>query len=189
MSAVQQAIASYGAAAGGPTYATWDPSNKGAGVTLTLSNLRATNTSGVNELVKSTLGKSTGKWYWEITVQTVREDLGVANSTQSTSGFVGDSPNSTGYNSSGVIFRNSASLSAAASYTTGDVIGFALDMGAGTLQFFKNNVSQYVATGITGTVYAAGGGTSGSSSQMTANFGSTALTYSPPSGYNAGLYT
>ena len=76
-------------------------------------------------------------------------------------------------------------------YTTGDVIGVALDMGAGTIIFYKNNVSQGTAfTGLSGTMYrrcyteyrrlALG--------VAPPNFGATALTYSPPVGYNAGLY-
>ena len=72
------------------------------------------------------------------------------------------------------------------------MIGIALDLDGGNLEFYKNNVSQGIAaTGITGTWYAytAGLWVTTSTTSITANFGSSALTYTPPAGYNAGLYS
>lgn len=186
---MMQVIAALMKKASAAVYATWNPADKGANVSLSNGNLTALNVAGSNELVRSTLGKSTGKWYWELTVGAVRQDLGVANASESLTTFTGASANSTGYNSSGSIFRNSSVLASVAAYAPGDVIGIALDMTAGTVAFYKNNVLQYTATGLTGTMYAAGGGTSSSPSSVTANFGATALVYSPPAGFNAGLYT
>jgi hypothetical protein len=84
-----------------------------------------------------------------------------------------------------------------ASYTTGDVIGIALDMTNGKLWFAKNGTWQASGnpaagtnacfTGITGTLRAALGAYS-STPTLTANFGASAFAYSPPSGFNAGLH-
>jgi len=75
-----------------------------------------------------------------------------------------------------------------ATYTAGDIIGIALDMDGGTVTFYKNNTSQGQAfSGITGTVFATAG-SGGTTTGLVANFGATTLTYTPPSGYNAGLY-
>ena len=73
-----------------------------------------------------------------------------------------------------------------AAYDT-EVIGVALDMDAGTLTFYKNGVSQGQAfTGISGTIYAMASLVV--SGTLVANFGASALAYTPPAGYNSGLY-
>lgn len=55
---------------GGRVYATWNPADKGGGVILLNGNrsvsLSTTPTDGGS--VRSTIGKSSGKWYWEVTV-------------------------------------------------------------------------------------------------------------------------
>ena len=73
-----------------------------------------------------------------------------------------------------------------AAYTTNDVIGIALDMTAGTVEFFLNGSSQGIAySGLTGTVYAAAGE---DGQQITANFGASAFAFAVPAGFNSGLY-
>ena len=183
------------AASGSHTYATWDPANKGADITLSNGNLTATETVSAAEFVRSTLSKSTGKWYWEITITTApgvgNYYVGIVNSSAvpGTEG-VGYTTNGWGYRGNGQKV-NGTGFVYGATYTTGDVIGIALDMDVGTLIFYKNNVSQGTAfTGLSGTMFAGVTPSQGSgiTGVMTANFGATALTYSPPVGYNAGLY-
>jgi hypothetical protein len=79
-----------------------------------------------------------------------------------------------------------SSTSYGASWAAGDVIGFALDLNANTLTFYKNGVSQGVAfsSGLIGKewkpfVY----GSSGSG--CSANFGQRAFAYTAPSGFKA----
>jgi hypothetical protein len=61
-------------------------------------------------------------------------------------------------------------------------------MDAGTITFYKNGVSQGAAfSGITGTVFAAEG-TTNNTDACTANFGASAFSYTPPSGFSAGLF-
>lgn len=188
MGAVQQAIASYGAAAGGPTYATWNPSDKGANVTLSGGNLSGTTVVG-GGFARSTIGKSSGKWYWEANTANVRSILGVAYSTASVSAYLSAITDGWAYyGANGIVYNNSATVFTGATYTTTDVIGFALDATAGTLAIYKNNTLQGTVTGLSGTIYAAAGGDGGGVSSWTFNFGATAMAYSPPAGFNAGLY-
>jgi len=187
MSALQQMLA----AASIKNYATLDPANKGANVTLSGGNLSASITATLTGMVRSTIGKSSGKWYWEVTPTGGSVNIiGIANSSGTLTSYPGSDVNGFGY-AQNALKWNSSSSAYGASFTTSDVIGVALDMDAGTLIFYKNNVSQGTAyTGITGTMYAAVGCDSNIGTRTsTTNFGATALTYTPPSGYNAGLYS
>lgn len=171
------------------TYATWNPADKNANITLSNGNLTATN-SVANCAVRATIGKTTGKWYWEITNGSVNEqDIGVGNASMTLNGYVGKDANGVGYDSSdGKLYKGDVAVATGgATYTAADIIGFALDVDAGTLKVYKNNTLQYTYTyGFTGTIYPALGAFAAASG--TANFGATALTYSPPAGYNAGVY-
>lgn len=171
-------------------YATLDPSNKGTTITLSNGNLTETGTSGIAGLVISTVGKSSGKWYWEATIQNNTNSMvGVAKSGVNLNGYLGVDANGWGWNGS-TVTNNASNISLASAFSLGSVIGFALDMDAGTLDFYRNGTLVGTgATGLTGTVYAAFGKTLISAApRVLCNFGATALTYSPPSGYNAGLY-
>jgi hypothetical protein len=80
--------------------------------------------------------------------------------------------------------QNNSSVAYGASYTEGDVIRMELDRGAGSLVFFKNNVSQGTAfTGLTGTLYPAQSSGSSSGNSVTANFGSSPWVNTPTAGF------
>lgn len=178
------------------TYATWNPSDKGGGVVLSNGNLTASVSTTPTDggCVRSTIGKSSGKWYWEITANSTQyTTVAVMNGTDSVASgtFPGAGPGGyMYYGLSGTKYNNGGSTSYGASFAISDIIGVKLDMTAGTIEFLKNNVSQGVAfTGLSGTMYAATGNYTINVNLCTANFGATAFTYSVPSGYNAGLYT
>lgn len=174
----------------GVTYATLNPANKGAGITLSGGNLTAS-TTAVNEQVFSTLSKTSGKWYWEGQVNSgTIVYLGIASSSSSTSVSTGLDASSVGYRSNnGTLMWNSTSTGTYATFTTGDIMGFALDAGASTLALYKNNVLQTTYSYSIGTpVFAAGGGSAAGAAGFTMNFGATALTYAPPATFNSGLY-
>lgn len=62
-------MASYPPPTPSVTYATWNPSDKSANVTLSNGNLTATITANTAFYgARATIGKSSGKWYWEQTV-------------------------------------------------------------------------------------------------------------------------
>ncbi len=176
------------------TFATFDPANKGTDITLSNGNLTATDSALgdiTTEWVNSTIGKSSGKWYWEITAITIG-DLIVGIKSGTSQYYPGFSNDSYGYYSlDGKSYKNNVGAAYGATYIAGDVIGVALDMDGGTIKFYKNNSLQGTAySAISGTNYAAvGSAGSGVLFSATANFGATALTYTPPSGYNAGLYS
>ncbi len=179
---------------GGTTYATWNPSDKAAGVTLTNGNLDAEGDAGGSnwELARATIGKSTGKWYWEVVYGNGGSGMiGISAASESVNAILGGGPLGYGWNDGGGKLNNGTPGFYGAAWTTGDIIGVAFDADAGTLEFFINNVSQGVAfTGITaGTYYPTVGMGVFSTPLWQANFGATSLTYTPPTGFNAGVYT
>jgi hypothetical protein len=109
---------------------------------------------------------------------------GIGTAAANLGNFVGSDANGYGYwGSNAVKYINGSSTAYGATYTAGDKLGFALDMGAGTLEVFKNGVSQGImVTGLVGTLYPM---LSSNSAGVTAviNCGDTAFTYTPPAGY------
>ena len=157
---------------------------------LSNANLTFKQTSGVASSIGcATFGVSSGKWYWEATYNVVggggsfigwvRDQI--SNQTPNDLGYVS---NEYAYISTSGNKYNAASFGAyGASYANGDVIGLALDMDAGTMTFYKNNVSQ-------GTAYSSL--PSGNykpafdvynSNSFDANFGQRPFAYTPPTGY------
>ncbi len=136
-------------------YTTLNPSNKGLDLVLSNSNLTVSDPISNFETVSSVIGKSSGKWYWEVTPSGAPENIiGVGDITLSTSTFVGSSATSWGYyGSSGQVLNSGSGSACGATYGAGDIIGVALDMNAGTVDFYKNGVHQCQETGLTGTMY------------------------------------
>lgn len=176
------------------TYATWNSADKGSNTTLSGGNLIATQPAGGNTGVRSNISVSTGKWYWELTCTssgTAEPMNGVSDSSEAL-GLCGQTTHGWGYwGFNGQKYHNSSGSAFGAGYTT-QVIGFALDADAGTVEIFKSNISQGIITltGVSAPYFAHSSNASGGSNLVcTANFGASAFVYSPPSGYNAGLYT
>jgi hypothetical protein len=168
-------------------FCTWNPLDSKTAISS--ANLNSTYQTGLLS-AKGTFGVTSGKWYWEVTVIATggsgQEGIGIGKiDTFPPTGWVGDSTSSWGYWSDGVRWHNSGTSSYGASYTTGDVIGVALDMDAGTLVFYKNNSSQ-------GTAYSSISGTitpvvsnQNTSSSLALNCGQRGFVYTPPSGFVA----
>jgi hypothetical protein len=87
-----------------------------------------------------------------------------------------------GYMQHGGVYDNGVASSVA-----GDVIGFALDMGAGTLAVYGQNALIGTWTGITGTYYPAASPalSSGDPCTVTAHFTTASFVYTPPAGFIA----
>lgn len=171
------------------TYATWNPADKGTAISLSNGNLTTTQTTA-SGLVRSTIGVSSGKWYWEITVGSAAMNAGAASGVPSSSNWCGQDTASWGYYSAdGKIYNNNAGTAFGGTYANGDVIGFALDGDVATLYIYKNGVLQgtFVSLGFT-TNFACIGNT-GSADVATANFGASPFAYTPRAGHNSGLYT
>lgn len=178
-----------------PTYATLNPADKGSGETLSNGNLTLTRsgTSGWGTgLVRATVGKSSGKWYWEVKLNTDTGHHflgGVSLGTLATSYLGVDLNGWALYSNDGSLVHNGQhNPVVTAIFGTGAVVDFALDMNAGVLQVSLNGSPfATLAGGLSGTFYPAFDQYD-VGMQATVNFGASAFTYTPPAGYNAGLY-
>jgi hypothetical protein len=136
-------------------WCTWNPLGAGTNITLSNGNLNATSNTNDWRQIKGTIGVTSGKWYWECTNTgtsgTFNQYHGISNDLETpatnlgtVSGYCyghGGDKYAAGTNTSG----------AGATYTTGDVIGMALDLDSGTqtIKFYKNGILQFTQT-ITG---------------------------------------
>lgn len=134
---------------GGGSTATFDPANKFQ-VTLSGGNLIATNSVGSGSFgnARGTTSHSTGKFYieWTVTVDAGNQvGIGLSDTTQSfTSGFFnGGVAHSIGTTTTSTVSRlvfNGGTLGnySSSGATTGDVIGVAVDIGAGLIWVRSN---------------------------------------------------
>lgn len=181
------------------TYATWNPSDKNAGITLSNGNLTAAGAVGV----RATISKSSGKWYWEVNCDTRGSansmEIGVATGAVSLASRLGTFTGAWIWRSDSTYVEQTNSTSGI-KFTTGDRIMIAIDLGAGKVWFGKNGTwnasgdpgagTNPIFTTLSGTVFPAMSvQNSTGSPQATANFGATTLTYSVPSGFNSGVYS
>lgn len=183
--------------------ATFDPNAKGTRVTLSNGNLTLTHSSsGSDDSTYSQLTRSSplgNKYYVEMTVVTYAgggNDLGIGIDSVNTSTGTYFYSTATGYAYyfNGQKWNNNAGAAYGNSFTTGDVIGIAIDMDNRYIYFSKNGTWQNSgdptsgATG-TGKAYTFTAGTyyiavnTAGASVVTANFGASAFAYSIPSGY------
>lgn len=166
------------------------------------SNANRTTTTVSNGGADSLNVPSSGKFYVEMTVNTVGASFGGINigvwgegtnigGTTSGGSYLGSTSDSYAYNGSGSKVGPSGSSAAyGASYTSGDVIGIGYDSSTGELKFWKNGSDQGVA-------FTLGAGTpritvgapiSGEQVSVTINAGQAAFPFGVPSGYQAGLW-
>ena len=179
------------------TYATWNPVDKHANVALSWGNLIATSSlPAAWANCRATIWVSSGKWYWELktTWGTVETMVAIATSAAALgwSGTTFPWSDAFGfgyYGNGGSKFNNNVGSWYGWSFSTNIVIWVALDMNAGTLQFYNNNVLQGTAfTGLSGTYYPMVG-LDANGQAVTANFWASAFQFTPPSGFNAWIYT
>ena len=95
----------------------------------------------------STIGMATGKWYSEYKVGSITGSGGIyigitGDLATGTGGNTGNSPFSYAYDSDGTKHFNGSSSSFGDSYTTGDIIGVALDATNSKIWWSKNGVWQ-----------------------------------------------
>lgn len=167
----------------------WNSVDKGTAAVISNNGLTAMVPNNTNN-VKATVGRKSGKWYWELTIVNTRNImLGVCNAASPITSILYNTPNAKlYYNATGNKYQGA--IAYGASFTTGDTIGVALDMDVGKIEFYKNGVNQGVAfTDLAqlGEVFPviAGGATGTEDNTITANFGATAFKYPIPQGYLA----
>jgi len=172
-------------------YCTWNAVNKSANTTLSNGNLNATSAVADWRAVFGTVGMSSGKWYWELTITGASYHLhGIAKQGANLDAFIGTDANGWGYYGSSGTYNNSNYINTGsfASYTTGDVIGVAFDADNGSLYFYKNgtvqNSGSAAYTGLTSGPYFPAV-SHFNSTNSDANFGQRAFAYTAPSGFKA----
>ena len=191
-------------------WCTWNILRKGTNITTSEGNLKGVTNATVAQSVAGTFGVSSGKWYWE-----VRNEggalgyIGIVDETHDMQTYIGSSSTGSGYayNTAGqkVGATSGTAVSYGATYTTGDIIGVALNMDDGEITFYKNNSTQGTAfTGLTGNWFPAVSGNGVAGKGGIANFGADSsfagnetaqgntdgngigdFYYTPPSGYLA----
>lgn len=174
------------------TYATWNPLDKAANISLYNSNLRASTSPSTSGLVRSTVGKSSGKWYWEYTTNVTAGMIGVALGSAQLTSYPGSDGSGRGYFHNGSKYLSSGASPYGIGYTSplGKVIGVALDMDAGTVGFYVDGAYQGVAfSSLTGVYFAGAGGVNGPTINYDMNFGASPFARPVPPGFNHGLYS
>lgn len=126
------------------SYSTWNPADMGPGVTLSSAN-RVAN-CGSTDSVRGTRFWAAGKRYFEVTVQggNILWGVGTANSLAPLLQYPGQNSDSWAYFYNGEKANSNSFTAYGAAYTTNDVIGVGFDHATGSLEFFKNGVSQGV---------------------------------------------
>jgi hypothetical protein len=150
--------------------------------------------------MKGTIGISSGKWYWEITVGAntsvglIKSSVGQANSWPGDSVY--GSGGSYGYAPDGQKVTNSSYSAYGIAHTNGNIIGVAYDADNGKLFFALNGTWQASGnpaagtnaafTSITGEFSPGLGYWGGSTTNVnSANFGQRPFAYTAPSGFKA----
>ena len=183
----------YEAASGnnGGNYATLNPLAKGSILTLSNGNLDITS-SGTYGNSHSTIGVSSGKWYYEYTTSSATIGVGITK-TLSTGDAPGNYAGSYCYITAGgnpYKQTGGSSSSYGSVPSSGDVIGVAFDLDNGTITTYLNGVSQgamYSSNSdiSSGATFFAeiGDPTTSGNIDGSVNFGQRPFAYTPPTGY------
>ena len=165
-----------------------DKGNTPSRLTISNGNLTATwDTTAGSCASLASVAVSSGKWYWEATfVSGNYGTAGILKVGDSKLNYIGSTSGGYSYANDGNKVNNGSFTAYGASYTSGDVIGIALDLTAGTLVFYKNGVSQGTAfSGISGLYQPALSDVAFAALVYTLNFGQRPFAYTPPTGFVA----
>lgn len=173
---------------GGST--TWNPSDKGASVTLSNGNRTMSKAAAGQQAVRGTTSHAaTGQYYSEFFCTSSGNCIvGQAGSLASLSNPIGFDVDGLGYRADGAVRYNNGTIATYAAYATGDVISMAHDFAAGKLWFAKNGIwqdgSPITGSGgldIINTIFLAASAASGDA--VTLNCGQDAFVFDPPPDY------
>ncbi len=176
----------------------WNPTDKGANISLSNGDLTATATADYGA-VRSVFSASTGKWYWEIKVEgTQYLAPGIATSAAPVTYQFGNDAYSWVRLGNGWRMNNTVHSTYGDEVSVADYYGFALDMDNGKIWVSRNGVwpdsgdpstgANPMYSGLSGIFYAGfSGGIGGTPAKGTANFGASSFSYTVPSGYTSGF--
>jgi hypothetical protein len=173
-------------------YCTLNPLDKNT-LTLANGNLQVTG-STANQSVRSTIFVSSGKWYYEATITNIGTDayVGYANNSYAFGGGAGRAT-WRGVDSGGILNKlDATNTTSVGTFTTGDIIGCAIDFDADEIKWYKNNSLTVTYSSASLATYAplcpliqGGGG----SFEVNVNFGQRPFAYTAPSGFKAVVTT
>jgi hypothetical protein len=165
-------------------YCVMNPIGGNSSMTLLNGNLN-TSATAYSLHRYGTIGISSGKWYWEVSPTAMSGSgngmvVGISNDIQESgttfNGIRGY------FSNDGRAYTGTSNVAYGATWTTNDILGMALDLNAGTLVFYKNNVSQGTAfTGLTGEWFPLIRTDATVTSFI--NFGQRPFAYTPPTGF------
>jgi len=177
---------------GNITYATWNSSDKDSNITLTNNNLTATSTNTSNQACRSTIGKSTGKWYIELIINgTIVNSVshGIETTSESLSALCGATTAGYGYNDVGQKKYNNVDSSYGTALANGDILSILINLDYKQISWRRNNTNFGVAfDGLSSSIFYVAFSSGFGINSVTANFGASPFTYPVPFGYNPGLY-
>ena len=169
--------------------------NASSSLALSSGNLVVSNTASEDANLHGSFGLSAGKWYFEVTVNTINEIfVGVsdatiasnANAKNEAGAWVLDLENADKYNNDGGSSYGSA-------FSNSDVANVALDLDNGKIWIGKDGTypnsgnpatgANEMYSGISGTVFPFLSTQGGGTKQVTTNFGQSSFTTSAPSGF------
>ncbi len=182
---------------------TWDTSpNISANITLSNNNLTATcSGTAAGRHTRANISQITGKRYMEVLFSagvTGNWGIGLVNSSESFTNYVGQTNNSIAYYANGQIFRNGSAVSTIQASATGNTICMAVDLDNQKAWWrtnggnWNNDVigNQNPATNTGGTSISLVTGSLFPSNEMetnnaagTVNFGASAYAQTPPDGF------
>ena len=138
-------------------FSVWNSLAKHSDVSLYNGNTRAVfDNYGVWKFVYSTLGASSGKYYYEVKVENGGSDSSIgimemdtATNEQGTSDNVGKNTESVGYQKDGTIKKNNVNVQTGlGSISNGEILGIAMDLDNNTVQFYLQGVARGTAVSI-----------------------------------------
>jgi len=129
-------------------FATLNNLNKGTnGISLSNGNNTYTSPSGSFGSVLSTIGFTTGKWYFEYKwISGDNSHVGIAKENINYNTYLGGNANAYSYFRNGQKWNNNSGSAYGDAYVFGDIIGVAVDLNNGALWFSKNGTWQNSAT-------------------------------------------
>jgi hypothetical protein len=188
------------------TYTTWSTTDKSTGVTLSNGNLtfdHGSGSAGTTRAARSSIGKSSGLLYFEITTNAGMEagnnlSFGLANSSASLANQVGmaDANGWGFYSVDGKIYNNGSGTAYKGSAWANGVNVFGVAVNFTTGKFWISIGGTWVnsgnpaagtgeaASGLSGTLYAMVTAPY-DNQQYTINVGASAFSYTPPTGFSA----
>lgn len=170
-------------------YASMSPSDHGSYITISGNDV--INNNYTWNSARADLSKSSGKWYWEVTIiedNTSNEwvMLGIWTSSAYLWNYIWYNSDSYSFQNNSNIVHNNIFTTYWSNVSAWDVIGVALDLDNWTLKFYLNGTDLWIAfTSLSWDFFPMVGLYR---STVTVNFWSSSFAYSVPLWYNPGFY-